>query len=54
MRVVDCGLDLGRAVPASGQSMEELLVERRVLLLAAQRAEDVAADELVDHLASKP
>ena len=40
-----------RSSPAPGQLVEELLVELLVALLAPHREEDVAADELVDHLA---
>ena len=37
--------------PAAGELVEELLVELLVALLAPHGQEDVAADELVDHLA---
>ena len=40
-----------RSSPAPSQLVEELLVELLVALLAPHREEDVAADELVDHLA---
>ena len=40
-----------RSSPAPSQLVEELLVQLLVALLAPHREEDVAADELVDHLA---
>ena len=40
-----------RSSPAPSQLVEELLVELLVALLAPHREEDVAPDELVDHLA---
>ena len=43
--------DQGCSSPAAGELVEELLVELLVALLAPHRQEDVAADELVDHLA---
>ena len=43
--------DQGYSSPAAGELVEELLVELLVALLAPHRQEDVAADELVDHLA---
>lgn len=36
--------------PSPGEFVEELLVERLVLVLAPEAEEDVAADELVGHL----
>ena len=43
--------DPGCSSPAASELVEELLVELLVALLASHRQEDVAADELVDHLA---
>ena len=43
--------DPGCSSPAAGELVEELLVELLVAPLASHRQEDVAADELVDHLA---
>ena len=43
--------DQGYSSPAAGELVEELLVELLVGLLAPHGQEDVAADELVDHLA---
>ena len=43
--------DPGCSSPAAGELVEELLVELLVALLAPHGQEDVAADELVDHLA---
>ena len=43
--------DQGCSSPAAGELVEELLVELLVALLAPHGQEDVAADELVDHLA---
>lgn len=37
--------------PAAGQLVEHLLVQRLVLVLGTRGQEDVAADELVHHLA---
>merc|ERR1719204_705102 len=41
----------GCSSPSTGELVEELLVELLVGLLAPHGQEDVAADELVDHLA---
>ena len=43
--------DQGCSSPAASELVEELLVELLVALLAPHGQEDVAADELVDHLA---
>ena len=43
--------DQGSSSPAASELVEELLVELLVALLASHGQEDVAADELVDHLA---
>ena len=43
--------DPGCSSPAAGELVEELLVELLVALFAPHGQEDVAADELVDHLA---
>ena len=43
--------DQGCSSPAAGELVEELLVELLVAFLAPHGQEDVAADELVDHLA---
>ena len=43
--------DQGCSSPAASELVEELLVELLVGLLAPHGQEDVAADELVDHLA---
>ena len=43
--------DQGCSSPAASELVEELLVELLVTLLAPHGQEDVAADELVDHLA---
>ena len=43
--------DQGCSSPTASELVEELLVELLVALLAPHGQEDVAADELVDHLA---
>ena len=43
--------DPGCSSPAASELVEELLVELLVALFAPHGQEDVAADELVDHLA---
>lgn len=40
-----------RSHPAAGQLVEQLLVQRLVVVLGARRHENVAADEFVHHLA---